>query len=251
VEVVKFNDLSYNLEFDAIWASCSLLHSTDDELRTYIPKILASLKFGGIFYASFKFGTGDVVDSNGRFFNFQDFGSLVKLFAPFNLEIQMIEKIDSYVEGVQTKWIHIVLKKKLISLKRLIHPSGEYKEQYEFLKNFASDKKLDMKLVEKKRMEKSSCFGSFDKGVYLEEIDGNPKRSVIRNEYPQLFKSEGRSITAKIVEKSMLAKELYQNKLSEEISELKNATSTSELIEEFADVLEVLETLENLKSIHS
>lgn len=54
-------------KYDGIWACASLLHVPFNELSSTIEYLASYLKFGGIFYLSFKYGDQERV-SNGRFF---------------------------------------------------------------------------------------------------------------------------------------------------------------------------------------
>ena len=53
---LNFRDLNFDREFDAVWASASLLHVPYEELRGVLQKIHHSLKESGTFFASFKYG---------------------------------------------------------------------------------------------------------------------------------------------------------------------------------------------------
>ena len=53
VECADFLDLSYNEEFDAIWACASLLHIDKKDLNKVINNLHKALKKNGIIYASF------------------------------------------------------------------------------------------------------------------------------------------------------------------------------------------------------
>jgi len=53
---LKFQDIAFVQEFDAIWACASLLHVPYDELGTVIKRLYQAVKPQGVFYASFKYG---------------------------------------------------------------------------------------------------------------------------------------------------------------------------------------------------
>jgi len=52
-----FQDINFSAEFDAIWASASLLHVPYQDLRGIIQRFHNALVPSGILYASFKYGT--------------------------------------------------------------------------------------------------------------------------------------------------------------------------------------------------
>lgn len=60
----EFDDIGM---YDAIWASASLLHVPMDEMDDVIGHLMQALKAGGVLYASFKYGDGEV-ERNGRSF---------------------------------------------------------------------------------------------------------------------------------------------------------------------------------------
>lgn len=63
-----FEDLSFDAEFDAVWACASLLHVSKEDMPNILKKVSDALKPEGILYASFKYGNAERI-SNGRFFN--------------------------------------------------------------------------------------------------------------------------------------------------------------------------------------
>lgn len=65
---MMFQDMNFSDEFNGIWACASLLHVSKSEINHVIKIIVNSLKINGIFYASFKYGEGEIV-RNGRLFN--------------------------------------------------------------------------------------------------------------------------------------------------------------------------------------
>lgn len=56
VENLNFLALKYNTELDGVFASVSIIHLSDTDLKKVLIKIDNSLKSEGILYCSFKFG---------------------------------------------------------------------------------------------------------------------------------------------------------------------------------------------------
>ena len=56
---MKFEEMSFDDEFDGVWACASLLHVSKSDLRRIFEKIHKALKKQGILYASFKYGEGE------------------------------------------------------------------------------------------------------------------------------------------------------------------------------------------------
>lgn len=61
-----FSDIDYRAEFDGIWACASLLHLPMSELPGVIDKLQVALKPGGVLYSSFKYGSGERIDYEGK-----------------------------------------------------------------------------------------------------------------------------------------------------------------------------------------
>ena len=53
---MSIEDIEYNNEFDAIWASASLLHLKSNKLVDVFNKCYKALKDNGVMYVSFKYG---------------------------------------------------------------------------------------------------------------------------------------------------------------------------------------------------
>lgn len=68
VRVLDMCQLDYINEFDAIWASASILHISRSEIGKVLKKCHKALKENGIFYLSFKYGDIEQIN-NDRFFN--------------------------------------------------------------------------------------------------------------------------------------------------------------------------------------
>lgn len=55
---MKFEEMSFDDEFDGVWACASLLHVSENDMQGIFEKIHKALKERGILYASFKYGEG-------------------------------------------------------------------------------------------------------------------------------------------------------------------------------------------------
>ena len=53
---MDFLDISFEQEFDGVWACASLLHLASEQIPTVLNKIARALKSGGVLYLSFKKG---------------------------------------------------------------------------------------------------------------------------------------------------------------------------------------------------
>ncbi len=80
VEVIALQAISWQDQFDAIWACASLLHIPRLELPTVLRRFYQALKADGIIYLSFKYGEGERYQG-GRYFNDMTETSLARCLA--------------------------------------------------------------------------------------------------------------------------------------------------------------------------
>lgn len=109
---MMFQDMEFNNEFDGIWACASLLHVSKSEIDDVIGRIVKSLKTNGIFYASFKYGDGEIV-RDGRLFNSYNEETLKNLIeTQENLEVLKIWKTqDVRPDRENEYWVNVLCKK--------------------------------------------------------------------------------------------------------------------------------------------
>ena len=67
-KVMQFSDIDDIDKYDGIWACASLLHVSEEELPLVISKMALALKNKGVLYFSFKYGSGDRISDEGRYF---------------------------------------------------------------------------------------------------------------------------------------------------------------------------------------
>ena len=106
---INFEDISFDAEFDAIWACASLLHVKKADIPNIMKKVSTSLKPGGILYASFKYGSDECI-SNGRFFNNYTEHDINTLLTPENklalLEYWITE--DVRLDRAGEQWLNFI-----------------------------------------------------------------------------------------------------------------------------------------------
>lgn len=111
---MRFEDISFAEEFDAIWACASLLHVKKADMPAVMGKVSDALKPGGVLYASFKYGSEERI-SNGRFFNNYTEGDIGILLTPQNqlalLEYWITEDVRPDRSG--ERWLNLVARKQL------------------------------------------------------------------------------------------------------------------------------------------
>ena len=94
VEVRRFQDVEWEDRFDGIWACASLLHVPMAELPEVLGRLGRALKFGGVLYASFKYGAGER-DHGGRRFTDLDEEGLAGLVEAVPARVM----IETWVSG--------------------------------------------------------------------------------------------------------------------------------------------------------
>ena len=107
-----FQEYAPDEVFDGIWACASLLHIPSEELGGIVSKLAKSLRRGGCFYVSFKYGDSRGV-RNGRFFQDMTEDSLGELLKEIP-ELEVIStKITADVRPGREKemWLNVLLKR--------------------------------------------------------------------------------------------------------------------------------------------
>lgn len=109
VKVVRFREMSFNQEFDGVWACASLLHVPSSELADVVGRVEKSLRPGGVFYASFKHGSGERTEG-GRLFNDLTEGQVTQLIANHpSLSLAKIwTTLDARPERNDQKWVNVL-----------------------------------------------------------------------------------------------------------------------------------------------
>lgn len=111
-QCIRFEDLDFTEEFDAIWACASLLHVPKRQMPHVLERVSAALKPGGVAYLSFKYGPAERVEQ-GRFFNDYTEADLPALLTPENrltlLEYKITEDVRPDRAG--QRWLNLVARK--------------------------------------------------------------------------------------------------------------------------------------------
>ncbi len=87
---MRFADLTFDEAFDGIWACASLLHVPRAEMPTVLDRLGRALAPGGVLFASFKWGDGEVV-RDGRLFTSYDEASFTRLLDAANATLPVID----------------------------------------------------------------------------------------------------------------------------------------------------------------
>ncbi len=111
VKCQRIEEITYENEFDGIWACASLLHVAKEEMSAVIEKLCKTLKKNGILYASFKLGSGERF-ADGRFFNDYAENEIIEIFSGqkgFEIKECFVTE-DVRKEWKGKMWINIIAK---------------------------------------------------------------------------------------------------------------------------------------------
>ena len=112
VHCLRFQDITWQAQFDGIWACASLLHVPTVELPEVMDRLRAALKSGGILYASFKYGSGER-EHHGRRFTDLDEPGLAGLLD----QVPCLEPVETWVTGdlrpgrEAERWLNTLLRR--------------------------------------------------------------------------------------------------------------------------------------------
>ena len=108
---MKFDEISFDEEFDGIWACASLLHVSHEELPDILQKLRKALVPGGTIYVSFKYGEGSMIKGERTFSNFTE-ASVAKLLKNAHFEVNECGITSDVREGrADEKWINAIARK--------------------------------------------------------------------------------------------------------------------------------------------
>ena len=109
---LNFNEITWENEFDGLWASASLLHVPVTEISNTIKLLWESLKRNSPFFMSFKYGANSYTKNDRHFQNYTEV--TVKPILD-NLEDHKVEKIwttaDKRFNRKGENWLNLILTK--------------------------------------------------------------------------------------------------------------------------------------------
>ena len=112
-EVLRFQDMQYQNEFDGVWSCAALLHVPKHDMEDVMNRLFNSLKPNGIAYFSFIEGEGERVSSDGRLYNSYTSGSLRTLFSKMGRvrELEFWTSVDSGTPSRPAPWLNMIVQK--------------------------------------------------------------------------------------------------------------------------------------------
>ncbi len=108
VSRLKFENLSFDREFDAIWACASLLHIPSKDLPDILTKVMRALKPFGIAYFSFKHGCFEGM-RHGRYFTDLDEATFRTFMSPLPVLIREIWISDDVQPDRDDRWLNAIV----------------------------------------------------------------------------------------------------------------------------------------------
>ena len=108
---MKFEEMSFDDEFDGVWACASLLHVSSEDIKDVFGKIYMALYPNGIFYSSFKYGDG-MLQRGKRVFNDFTEDRIKKSLTEVGFEIiECDTSFDVRPGREEEKWVNVIAKK--------------------------------------------------------------------------------------------------------------------------------------------
>lgn len=110
--VLRFQDIRFRREFDAIWACASLLHVPKREIGEVLLRLVRALKPRGILYASFIEGEGERLGADGRLYNSytqESFNGLLTRIDKIS-EVTSWKSDQNAVPLNRTPWLNFLIK---------------------------------------------------------------------------------------------------------------------------------------------
>ncbi len=129
VLVTKAEDMTFNKEFNGVWAMSSLIHLNDEQLDRAIGRIKEAMVDGGYFWGSFRNSPEETTDPKGRYFNGFTVNKLECLFAKHFENISIVRRDDSMGRS-EISWLELLATKKPeLQLKKNVVASSKTKKK--------------------------------------------------------------------------------------------------------------------------
>jgi SAM-dependent methyltransferase len=115
--VMTFQQMTFDEEFDGIWASASVLHVPHAEIPGVLSRFARALKPQGILYVSLKEGQSEHIAEDGRFFSYfalDDFSNSLTSSGLFKL-LKAWKRIGLDSSGAMRTWLNFLAAQSLES----------------------------------------------------------------------------------------------------------------------------------------
>jgi SAM-dependent methyltransferase len=111
--VMTFQQMTFNEEFDGIWASASVLHVPHAEISDVLNRFARALNPQGILYVSLKEGQSEQIAEDGRFFSYftlNEFSDSLTRSGLFKL-LKAWKRIGLDSSGTMRTWLNFLAAK--------------------------------------------------------------------------------------------------------------------------------------------
>ena len=112
VQQAKFEDVDFDVLFNGIWASASLLHVDRRSITDILQRLAAMLCEGGVLFMSFKYGD-QVYEKDHRLFNGYDessFSAMVSSISTLTM-LELYKTADVRAERINEYWLSAIVRK--------------------------------------------------------------------------------------------------------------------------------------------
>ncbi len=144
VDVRRFDEVTEQNHYDGVWACASLLHVPEAELPATLARLWASLKPGGVFYLSFKYGESERHDGARHFTDAT--AQRVKVWLH---DLTDIESLDFWVTddqrpGRSERWLNGLVRRKVTPPARLFTGEPEHPFLPQLCQSIARADEIDL-----------------------------------------------------------------------------------------------------------
>lgn len=112
VQHAKFEDVNFDVKFNGIWASASLLHVDRGSIMDILQRLTAMINKGGVLFMSFKYGD-KVYQKDDRLFNCYNESSFSEMLSaiPELTILELYKTADVREERINEFWLSAIVKK--------------------------------------------------------------------------------------------------------------------------------------------
>jgi SAM-dependent methyltransferase len=113
VQVLRFQEMRFEEQFDGIWACASLLHVLRAEMDCVVGRFTGALRPGGVWYVSFKLGEAEEVRGGRLFSDYTEQGLRALMTGHPLLTIERLWVTEDVRPGKKGNWwLNAVIRKK-------------------------------------------------------------------------------------------------------------------------------------------
>jgi 2-polyprenyl-3-methyl-5-hydroxy-6-metoxy-1,4-benzoquinol methylase len=112
VHCLQFSEITWDSEFDGIWACASLLHVPRTDLVKDTVRLVRALKPSGIIYMSFKYGTTERQQDGRHFTDMDESGMRNLVVAIPGLTIKQLWRTQDLLSSDRPDWMNCLSVKK-------------------------------------------------------------------------------------------------------------------------------------------